>query len=81
MFINNYLITILCFTFFFIIRYSPIHNIQENQIYPHVLLVTADHDDRVVPSHSYKYIAELQYKNGRVVNKDIANNLGLFFLN
>ncbi|RMZ95819.1 prolyl endopeptidase [Brachionus plicatilis] len=46
------------------IKYSPLHTIQKGKKYPHVLLATADHDDRVVPSHSYKYIAELQNLNG-----------------
>ncbi|CAF0839961.1 unnamed protein product, partial [Brachionus calyciflorus] len=46
------------------IKYSPLHTIQKGKKYPYVLLATADHDDRVVPSHSYKYIAELQNQNG-----------------
>lgn len=46
------------------IKYSPLHTIAKNKEYPFVLMATADHDDRVVPSHSYKYIAELQHQNG-----------------
>jgi len=42
--------------------YSPVHNIKEGVEYPATMVTTGDHDDRVVPAHSFKFAAELQSK-------------------
>jgi prolyl oligopeptidase len=44
--------------------YSPIHNVKMGAKYPSTLITTADHDDRVVPAHSYKYAAAMQAAQG-----------------
>ena len=58
-------------------NYSPLHNIRDID-YPAVMVVTADHDDRVVPAHSFKYIATLQdtYKGNNPVLIRIQTNAG-----
>jgi len=48
----------------FLYRYSPIHNMKPGTHYPATLITTADHDDRVVPGHSFKYAAALQAAQG-----------------
>jgi prolyl oligopeptidase len=48
--------------FKYLLGYSPYHNITKKVKYPATLITTADHDDRVVPAHSYKFAARLQAK-------------------
>jgi prolyl oligopeptidase len=46
--------------FNYLLSYSPLHNIKDEVSYPATLITTGDHDDRVVPAHSYKFAASLQ---------------------
>ncbi|MFT6529821.1 MAG: prolyl oligopeptidase [Psychrosphaera sp.] len=48
--------------FNYLLGYSPVHNVKAGVEYPATLVTTGDHDDRVVPAHSFKFAAELQAK-------------------
>ncbi len=48
--------------FKYLYTYSPVHNVRKGIEYPATLITTGDHDDRVVPAHSFKFAAELQTK-------------------
>ena len=48
--------------FDYLLKYSPVHNVKDGVCYPATMVSTADHDDRVVPAHSFKFAAQLQKK-------------------
>ncbi len=50
--------------FNYLIKYSPLHNLKKGTCYPATMVTTADHDDRVVPAHSFKFAAALQEAHG-----------------
>ncbi len=49
--------------FRYLLKYSPVQNVRKGVAYPATLITTGDHDDRVVPAHSFKFAAELQSKS------------------
>ncbi|MFZ9388627.1 MAG: prolyl oligopeptidase family serine peptidase, partial [Chitinophagaceae bacterium] len=63
-----------------LLSYSPIHNIKPGINYPATIITTADHDDRVVPAHSFKYAATLQEhyrgKNPVLIRVDVSSGHG-----
>jgi len=63
-----------------ILKYSPLHNIDSTVNYPSMLIYTADHDDRVIPAHSFKYAATIQSlensKNPSLIRIGINNGHG-----
>lgn len=69
--------------FFALAAYSPVHNVRPHVHYPATLIVTGDHDDRVVPAHSFKFAAALQANQGGPepillhVGHDVGHGAGL----
>lgn len=61
-----------------LLGYSPLHNLREGVEYPSTMVTTADHDDRVVPAHSFKFAARLQevHKGSRPVLLRVESNAG-----
>jgi prolyl oligopeptidase len=61
-----------------LLSYSPLHNVKEDVDYPATMITTADHDDRVVPAHSFKFAATLQekYSGNRPMLIRIETNAG-----
>ncbi len=61
-----------------LLGYSPVHNLRNGVIYPSTMVTTADHDDRVVPAHSFKFAARLQatHKGTRPVLLRVETNAG-----
>jgi prolyl oligopeptidase len=47
--------------FEYLVKYSPLHNLKPGTCYPATMVTTADHDDRVVPAHSFKFASQLQH--------------------
>ena len=47
-----------------LVKYSPLHNLKAGGCYPATMITTADHDDRVVPAHSFKFAAAAQAAQG-----------------
>ena len=50
--------------FRYLLGYSPLHNLKNGTAYPATMVTTADHDDRVVPAHSFKFAAAMQHAQG-----------------
>ena len=67
--------------FKYLYAYSPLHNISKDKNYPATLVITSDHDDRVVPAHSFKYAATMQElykgKNPMLIRIDTNSGHGM----